>query len=232
MKVAIIADIHENFHNLLKALEIIQGTDVAWILCLGDLINGGIAQILAESGLPVTCIWGNNDGDKMSILSFALAAGSTLRMEQQSYGFVELDGRKLFLTHYPNLADPMAKSQEFDAVFYGHDHLKSEKRIGSCLVVNPGELSSHKTGTATFAIYDTIQNQVEFVQIPDLVSQVTSFVFNHPAWRRVHQELLDRHGEAVHIDWSRESPDSMSVLREGNSVAFQIIGDIGQIQLD
>lgn len=188
MKVAVIADIHENFHNLLKALKMIHDRDVARILCLGDLINGGVAQILAESGLPVSCVWGNNDGDKMSILGYVHSAGSTLRMERESYGFVEIDGRKLFLTHYPDLADPMAKSQEFDAVFYGHDHLRSEKRIGSCLVVNPGELSSHKTGTATFAIYDTAQNQVEFVQIPDLVTQRTSFVVNHPAWRRVHPE--------------------------------------------
>jgi putative phosphoesterase len=170
MRVAVLSDIHENYHNLLKALDLIKEQGVERILCLGDLINAGIAEVLADSGLPVFCVWGNNDGDKVAIMGVALAPGSSFAISGHSYGFVEIDGRSVFLTHDPDLAGPMARSQEFDAVFYGHDHRKSQKQVGKCLVANPGEISAHKTGEATLAIYDTEQNRVEFARIPDAIS--------------------------------------------------------------
>ena len=176
MIVGIISDIHENYHNLLKALDAMRERGVEQILCLGDLMNAGIAQVLAHSGIPVFSIWGNNDGDRTTVLRIALAEGSTLTMGDLTYAFCEMGGRNVFLTHYPDLARPMARLQEFDAVFYGHDHRKSLKQIGGCLVVNPGEISSHKTGTATFVLYDTEWNQVEFVPVPDAISTRTSYV--------------------------------------------------------
>jgi putative phosphoesterase len=174
--VGIISDIHENYHNLLKALDAMRDRGVEQILCLGDLMNAGIAQVLAHSGIPVFSIWGNNDGDKTTVLRVALAKGSNLTMGGLTYAFHEIDARKVFLTHYPDLARPMARLQEFDAVFYGHNHRKSLEQIGECLVVNPGEISAHKTGTATFVLYDTELNQVEFVPVPDAISTRTRYV--------------------------------------------------------
>lgn len=188
MKVAVVSDIHENYHNLLKALEVLPTLGATRIWCLGDLMNTGIAHVLANCGLPTFCIWGNNDGDKVSIVSVAMNSGGRLQMASQTYAFVEIAGRKVFLTHYPDLAGPMARSQEFDAVFYGHDHRKHQEVVGTCLVVNPGEISAHKTGEATFAVYDPECNSVQFVVVPDAISLRTGYVTGQAAWRQVHPE--------------------------------------------
>ena len=84
-----------------------------------------------------------------------------------------LGGRKLFLTHYPQLVNSMAKTGDFDAVFYGHNHNKRIDRAGNCLILNPGELSAHKTGSASFAVYDSESNDAEIFTVEG--KQVTVF---------------------------------------------------------
>ncbi|MBS3123708.1 metallophosphoesterase [Candidatus Woesearchaeota archaeon] len=178
MKIAVISDIHENFHNLILFFKEIKKHNVKQIIFLGDFMNNGIAQVLASSPIPVISIWGNNDGDKVAITKTALAKGSNLTVGFDTFDFLEVDGRKLFLTHYPLLAKPMAKSGEYDAVFYGHDHKKNIDKIGNCLIVNPGEISAHKTGIASFAIYDTKTNTAEIVDITETVTTRTTEAVN------------------------------------------------------
>ena len=89
---------------------------------------------------------------------------------------MEFDNRKIFISHFHDLADSMAKSGDFDAVFYGHDHIKNRKMIDNCLVVNPGEISAHKTGRATYAIYETRNNSVEFFEVENSVTLRTEVV--------------------------------------------------------
>lgn len=169
MKIGIISDIHENFHNLFLALEICRDEEVDHLLCLGDMINPGIAMALAKCGLPTNGIWGNNDGDKVLITRFALHPKSQLTMSDKTYDFVELDGQRIFITHYPELAQPMAQSGLYDLVCYGHDHQQFYDKVGDCHVVNPGELSGHLTGLVSFAIYDTALGEVAFHELPEAV---------------------------------------------------------------
>ncbi|NND65270.1 MAG: metallophosphoesterase [Gammaproteobacteria bacterium] len=179
MKIAVISDIHENFHNLVLCFNKIEEQPVEHILCLGDLMNNGVAKMLAYCGTPVTAVWGNNDGDRVAITKTALGEGSQLSVGFTTYDIVKLGGRRLFLTHYPMLAKPMAKSGEFDAVFYGHNHKKSIEKINDCLVMNPGEISAHKIGIASFAFYDTDDNSAEIVLLDDQVSVKTDLAVEY-----------------------------------------------------
>lgn len=179
MKIAIISDIHDNFHNLILALKKIEKLNVEKILFLGDFINNGISKVLADNPIPVFAIWGNNDGDRVAITKTALSSGSNLEVGFDTYDFLEIDGRKIFLTHYPLLAKPMARSGDFEVVFYGHDHQKNKEKIGKCLVVNPGEISAHKTGEASFAVYDTKTNEAEIINLEKHVSTKTKEVDEH-----------------------------------------------------
>ncbi|MFH1253605.1 MAG: YfcE family phosphodiesterase [Candidatus Uhrbacteria bacterium] len=173
MKIAVISDIHENYHNLLLALKEIKKRKIKQIIFLGDFINGGLAKVLAASAIPTFAIWGNNDGDKVVITKTSMGKGSNLTMSDNVYDFLVFDKRKIFITHFPDLTKPMAQSGIFDAVFYGHDHNKSKTLIGNCLIVNPGEISAHKTGVATFAIYDTQKNDIDFIELKKAVSLKT-----------------------------------------------------------
>jgi len=179
MKIAIISDIHENFHNIVLFLKQVQKFDVKKIIFLGDFINNGIAKILANSDIPVIAIWGNNDGDKIAITKTSLSRQSNMTVGFDTYDFLEIDNRKIFITHYPLLAKPMAKSGEFDAVFYGHNHKKNMDKINNCIIVNPGEISAHRTGNATFAIYDTKTNNAEIIEIKETISTKTKEAIEH-----------------------------------------------------
>ncbi len=179
MKIAIISDIHDNLHNLVLALKIMEGKKIEQILFLGDFIAPGGVKILAGCGIPVFALFGNNDGEKYTIVKTSLEERSNLTMSDKTYDFFEIDGRKIFLTHYPPLAKPMAKSGDFDAVFYGHNHEKNKDKIEKCLIANPGEISASKTGIATFGIYDTKDNSIEFIEIPNAISLKTKEVDNY-----------------------------------------------------
>ena len=67
MKIAIISDIHENLYNLVSFYKEIKTENVEYIICLWDMINNGVARMLAFSWIPVKMVWGNNDGTKVAI---------------------------------------------------------------------------------------------------------------------------------------------------------------------
>ena len=175
MKVGVFSDVHENFHNLALVLQKMEELRVERIVFLGDFINNGIAKVMASSSIPIFAVWGNNDGDQITITKTSMSEGSNLEVGFSTFDIVELENRKVFLTHYPMLAKPMAKSGDFDAVFYGHNHKKKKEFIGECLVLNPGEISAHKTGEATFAVYDTVKNDAEIMVLEDAVTTKTEF---------------------------------------------------------
>lgn len=167
MKIAIISDIHENNYNLVSFYEYIEDKNIEQILCLWDIMNNWVAKLLAFSWLPVHMVWGNNDWEKVAITKTSLHKNSKLTVAATSFDTIEIDNKKIFLSHYPMLAKPMAKSWDFDVVFFGHTHKKMITEQRGCLIVNPWELSAHKTWTATFAIYDTQHNSAEIINLED-----------------------------------------------------------------
>ena len=177
MKIAIISDIHENVHNLALFFEEIQhrggGENIEKIIFLWDFINNGIAKLLANSPIPVYAIRGNNDGERVAITKTSLMEGSNLELWFDTFDSLTIDGRNIFITHYPMLAKPMARSGDFDAVFYGHDHKYNKETNNSCLIINPWEISAHKTTCASFAIYDTQTNEGEIVILKNSISTRT-----------------------------------------------------------
>ena len=99
MKIAVISDIHENFHNLILTLEEINKKSSDYIICLGDLMNTGVAKILAIQEIPVYMIWGNNDGEKVEIMKTSFRENSNLKVSLNVYDFLDLGEKKIFITH-------------------------------------------------------------------------------------------------------------------------------------
>lgn len=171
MKIAIISDIHENFHNLNLALEVIKSRGVKRIIGLGDYINPGLCKMLftfvKENNMQMDAVFGNNDGDKALTMKFAIENGINLATGE--YMQLEIENRKVFLTHYPDIGHAIDRAR-FDAVFYGHDHqlFIEEASEGKGLLANPGELSAHLTNTATFLMWDTESNSVETITLENI----------------------------------------------------------------
>ena len=193
MKIGVISDIHENFHNLILSLNEMERQDVEYIICLGDLMNAGIAKILSIQNIPSFLIWGNNDGEKVDIVKASYRENSNLEVSLNTYDFLHFGGRSIFICHYDDLAEPMALSKKYDAVFYGHNHLKKIEKIGDCWVVNPGELCAQKTGVSTFAIYDTSSNDVELIELEGSISLKSQLVDDY---MNTHKDKLDFRSKA------------------------------------
>ena len=160
MKIAIMSDSHDNIWKLDQALAKITGVD-ALIHC-GDLCSPFVIKHLgawAENKKPIYIVWGNNDGDRMMITSEAKAF-ETLNLCGE-YARLELDGIRIFVTHYPGIAESVADSDDYDLICYGHDHTRAKKKIGNSLLLNPGEIMG-LNGTSTLAVFDTKTRKCRF----------------------------------------------------------------------
>ena len=78
---------------------------------------------------------------------------------QQAFG-----GKNIFMVHYHNIHEVIARSWDFDVVLYGHNHRRNEMRVWDTLIVNPWAIAWNKE-TPSYAIYDTSTDLVEFVEL-------------------------------------------------------------------
>jgi|GEM_PF-2235577 len=78
---------------------------------------------------------------------------------------LEVDGRKILLTLYPEIGRRLAKSGEADAVFSGHDHQRYQHRFGGALWANPGEIMG-RFGVVSFGVYDTLTHAFQHALVP------------------------------------------------------------------
>ena len=153
MKVLVISDIHENFHNLAAILDFAGAEGIKQGIVLGDLINSGIMHKLGESGLQFKVIFGNNDGDRFKLTK---AAGEYANIELfDIYTTFLLAELQVFATHYMDLAEIVFAGGQFDLVLGGHDHQQHYEVNGEKVLLNPGEVSGHMHGEANFAVFDS-----------------------------------------------------------------------------
>ena len=164
MKIVIISDSHDNIWKLAEAMPHLAGADV--VLHCGDLISPFMIKRLSEGlgDIPVHLVWGNNDGDKSLVTQLAEVAGS-ITVHGDS-AFLEIDGIKIAINHYPENARKEAELGKFDLVCYGHDHTANQEWVGETLLLNPGELMG-MNGPSTFAIFDTKTSEITWIELAD-----------------------------------------------------------------
>lgn len=105
---------------------------------------------------------GMNDGDARLLSQVAAAAGNvTLHGELAE---LDLDGFRVAVNHYPEIAVGLAASGRYRLVCYGHDHTLRHERQGATWLVNPGEMMG-RFGRSTYVILDTTSGQVSVRQV-------------------------------------------------------------------
>ncbi len=164
MRVAIIADIHEHRELFMVLLQKLEEIQPEYMLLLGDYgAPSEITRKLLKLHIPIYAIWGNNDGEVYKTIQY-FHKYPHATIGPKSYDWIALDGKNIFLTHYDDLVEPMAKSGLYDAVFYGHNHTAKEEMIGNTLVVNPGAVRGGHT-PPSFAMWDTQSMQIQFIEL-------------------------------------------------------------------
>jgi len=145
MRIAIVSDTHDNWPNFKKAIDWIKNEKISLILHCGDVCNKDTVD------KAIKCFNG--------AIKFAKGNGD-YGLDFSDKIELELDNKKIFFCHFPDIAKKMAQSGKFDLVFYGHTHRPWDERVGECHMINPGELAG-QFYKSTFAIYDTKKSSLE-----------------------------------------------------------------------
>ena len=162
MPIAILSDIHDNLAALEKALALFEANSVENVLFCGDFCSPIPSRTLASYKGNVYAIFGNGDGDRFAIAGVAAQNPNFHVMGE--WAELELDGRKIALTHYPIYAQAFARTGDYDLVCSGHTHEKHLEQFGNTLWVNPGEILGWKTDP-TCALYHPKKHEVEFLTL-------------------------------------------------------------------
>ena len=162
MRIGILSDTHDNIWKLSEAFAHLQTADV--VIHCGDLCAPFVVKRMGEAlgEIPIHIVWGNNDGDPLSIAR--VAAGYPKIELHGQIAKLNLDGYQVGVNHYPVIATELAQSGNFDLVCYGHDHTVHESKVGDCVLLNPGEVMG-MNGRSTLAIYDTQTQHVEIIEL-------------------------------------------------------------------
>jgi hypothetical protein len=159
MKIGIISDTHDHMPNIEKAVAVFSRIGVEAVIHAGDFCSPftlGQFKPLADKGLKMFAVFGNNDGDRALL---ARRGGEFCSFADGSR-IVTLDGKTFAVMHYPDLADDLFRSGAYDVVVYGHDH-KRRVEGGIRKILNPGTCAGYLADAATVAVLETSDLRVE-----------------------------------------------------------------------
>jgi len=160
MRIAILSDIHDNIWVL---KDLLAGLQADALLFCGDFCAPfTLAQIAEGFGGPVHVVFGNNDGDKL-LLSRVASRFSHVTLHGD-LAELDLDGRRVAVSHYPQVGRALAQSGVYHLVCYGHNHESTVEQVGSTVLVNPGEVMG-RLGRSTYAVYDTATGQAAILEV-------------------------------------------------------------------
>jgi len=160
MKIAILSDIHDNIWRLETLL---AGLEADALIFCGDFCAPfTLAQIAEGFAGPIHVVFGNNDGDQFLLSQVASKYGHvTLHGD---FAELELAGRSVAVTHYPQIGKALARGGVYDLVCHGHSHERLIDIDGGTLRVNPGEVMG-RFGMSTYALYDTATGEAKVVEV-------------------------------------------------------------------
>jgi len=163
MKIGILSDTHDHLSNLRRALEIFKAEGCERVLHAGDFISPFVLKLFREYALPLTGVFGNNDGELLMLVKVSEGIGEIRK------GPIELAvaGRKTALMHEPVFLDALAKSGQFELIVYGHTHqpkIAGNEGQGP-LLINPGAACGIMTEKPTAAICDLEKMNAKLIEL-------------------------------------------------------------------
>ena len=162
MRIGVLSDSHDNVWKLEAAAIYLSKSDA--VLHCGDVISPFMIERLSKllPGLPIYIVWGNNDGDKRALHIMAKKTSNIHLMGE--FASLNFKGFRVAVSHYPEIAKPLALSGQYDLVCYGHDHIAHHEVIEGTHLLNPGELLG-LFGRSTVAVFDTNTMTVQFEEV-------------------------------------------------------------------
>lgn len=166
--VGVISDTHDDLEAIEVAYQMFAARAVDKVVHLGDLVSPFSLRPIVNSGIPTILLRGNNEGEFKLALD-ALEGEVTF---YPSPAETWLGDRRTLLFHgfgslalTRKVAHLLAETGDYEVVLYGHTHEVEVARVGSALVLNPGEACGCLTGRRTVAILDTEELSAEILSV-------------------------------------------------------------------
>lgn len=156
--VGILADSHDNMDALRQAVDVFTARNVDIVIHAGDLVAPFTARILKKLQCPLIITFGNNDGEIVGLRN--VFNGQIFDPPHK----VMINNKKVVILHDPILLNELQASDQFDVIIYGHLH-KVDIRKGKPIVINPGECCGWLYGKRTVAVWDTVKDNVEVIEL-------------------------------------------------------------------
>jgi putative phosphoesterase len=167
MKIGAISDSHDHIENAKKAVEIFNEKGVEYCFHAGDIVSPFMApKVFKDLESKFIGVYGNNDGELIMLREKFAEINGEIKGAQTS---IELEGKKIALFHMldPAIFEAVIQSNKFAVIISGHTHEASIKKIGTSLVINPGEACGYLTGKATVAIIDLKSMKAELITLQE-----------------------------------------------------------------
>jgi hypothetical protein len=138
-----------------RAVKLLNERKVEVVLHAGDYVSPFVIPRFRALRARLIGVFGNNDGDH-EFLRRRFSENERLEI-RGSFANIVLEGAKIALLHGHDeeLLNALIDSGGFNVVVHGHGHDAKVTRVGSTLVVNPGEVCGYLTGKPTVALLDT-----------------------------------------------------------------------------
>jgi putative phosphoesterase len=158
MRIGLMADTHDRVPAVTNLLEKLADRGVSMVMHAGDYCSPFCLAPFHQRGTALLGVFGRNDGDRETLSAYA-ARGMGTEIYESPHSF-DVGGKRILLVH--DIAEVNARSIEsHDFVIHGCSHLQGQKRVGSTLLINPGEACGWLHGKCTAAILDTETGEVE-----------------------------------------------------------------------
>ena len=160
MILGLLSDTHDRFAAAQAAVRTLGANGAQFLLHAGDIGREQVIDLLA--GGQAAFVWGNNDFDRAGLSAYATQMGVNCL---GVFGELELDGKKIALTHGDDdkLVRGVLEEQRHDYLITGHTHMRHDRRNGRVRWINPGAM--HRVGVKTVALLDTSKDVLHWITV-------------------------------------------------------------------
>jgi putative phosphoesterase len=162
VRIGVMADTHDRVPAIAEILDRFASKGVAMVMHAGDYCSPFSLAPFHQRGMALLGVFGRNDGDRETLAAYA-ARGMGTEIYESPHSF-DVGGKRVLLVH--DIAEISARSIEsHDFVIHGSSHLQTEKKVGTTMVINPGEACGWIHGKCTAAILDTETGELEHITL-------------------------------------------------------------------
>lgn len=162
MRIGVLADTHDRVPAVADLLQRFSDKGVSMVMHAGDFCSPFSLAPFHQRGMALLGVFGRNDGDRETLAAYA-ARGMGTEIYESPHSF-DVGGKRILLVHEIVEVSPRS-IESHDFVIHGSSHLQSEKKMGSTIVINPGEACGWIHGKCTAMILNTDSGEVENITL-------------------------------------------------------------------